>query len=602
MARTKLRIIFSVFSSIILLLPSCIQLDEENAIYNTNSLPLTCLQSAWPSNRAVTDNEGQGNFSEGDRIEVLAIGGNKRGTVQLEYTDGQWAPYLQRNEYGTGSLALSATFPVLTQDDSDPIMRKISVPIDQSSEISHAAADILFASTTISNTDVSAILQFSHALHRININLNGTIPDDLTIEVKSLAYGQISLENGMVVTDASANYVWMKPYRKSSNSYSIIVLPQTTKEFTSGEGLIRLTSKGKSASYIFNANAEKFNTGMQTTLNLMLNSEEEGDVDLDFSNQTYWVYGITAPNFPGRANIPSIQPWQQYIDDGIWFRYSYENSSSPLLDEIQYLTWKDGFGWFDCNKSFGYNGDGNMCWAATASNLIHWWMAQNSKYIEAYDQKYGREYEDFNRPEKYSKMEKDNQQHSEVFNFFKSSFSNQGSWETGGVNWFINGNKSKLIYCKRPDFHGFFSKVFSKDDVVAKETTNTSKENFNLWIKDAFRNNHAIGFAVYGFAGPNTGNHAMVIWGAEFDADGNVAFVYFCDNNFGEDEPNHASLKRYKVVYDKSNIPELKGDYAYLVPLDNIDGVPSKARSPFTSITQVDLRHDLWQKAFPEVK
>lgn len=276
--------------------------------------------------------------------------------------------------------------------------------------------------------------------------------------------------------------------------------------------------------------------------------------------------------------------------------------SPPLLLEEEYLTWKEDFGWFDCNKTFNYDGDGNMCWAAAASNLIHWWMAQNRKYIEAYDKEYGPEYKGIDRPEKYSKMTETNQQHSEVFNLFKSCFNNQGSWDTGGVNWYVNGNKQKLTYCKWQDFHGFFSKVFSKDDAVAKETYDTSKETFNQWIKDAFRYHQAIGFAAYDFAGRDTKSHSMVIWGAEFDAEGNVAFVYICDNNNSADEPNHASLKRYKVVYDKSTIPELKGDYAYISLLDNIDGTPSTTRFRFTSITLVDLRRDLWQKAFPDVK
>lgn len=73
-----------------------------------------------------------------------------------------------------------------------------------------------------------------------------------------------------------------------------------------------------------------------------------------------------------------------------------------------------------------------MCWAAAASNLIHWWMDQNREYIAAYDKKYGPEYGDLKRPEKYTRMTPENQQHSEVFNFFKSSFGNQGSWDTGG--------------------------------------------------------------------------------------------------------------------------------------------------------------------------
>lgn len=77
--------------------------------------------------------------------------------------------------------------------------------------------------------------------------------------------------------------------------------------FCSGEGLIRLTTEGKSASYTFNGNAEKFDAGMQTTLNLTLKTEDS-NVDLEFSNQTYWVYGVTAPDFPGKENIYSARP------------------------------------------------------------------------------------------------------------------------------------------------------------------------------------------------------------------------------------------------------------------------------------------------------
>lgn len=600
MTRTKLWTIFTVLSSSLLLLLSCSQ-QEENLFLPTDDLSLTCVQSTWTGTRATMDNEGQGSFSEGDRIEVRIAGGNKTAITPLEYTTGQWTPRLQRHEYGTGPLTLSALFPLQTQHEENLQQRDIHIPVDQSSEGNYSAADILFARTSIGITDASATLKFNHALHRININLKGNIPEDLVIEVKSLAGGQISLENGAVTTDASDGYVWIKPFRKSDYVYSLIILPQDTKAFTSGEGLVRLTTGGKSASYTFNGNAETFNPGMQTTLNLTLKTEES-NVDLEFSNQTYWVYGITVPTFPGKEELFYARPGIKEFEDGLWFRYANETMSPPLLLEEEYLTWKEDFGWFDCNKTFNYDGDGNMCWAAAASNLIHWWMAQNRKYIEAYDKEYGPEYKGIDRPEKYSKMTETNQQHSEVFNLFKSCFNNQGSWDTGGVNWYVNGNKQKLTYCKWQDFHGFFSKVFSKDDAVAKETYDTSKETFNQWIKDAFRYNQAIGFAAYDFAGRDTKSHSMVIWGAEFDAEGNVAFVYICDNNNSADEPNHASLKRYKVVYDKSTIPELKGDYAYISLLDNIDGTPSTTRFRFTSITLVDLRRDLWQKAFPDVK
>ena len=245
------------------------------------------------------------------------------------------------------------------------------------------------------------------------------------------------------------------------------------------------------------------------------------------------------------------------------------------------------------NKTFGYVGDRNMCWAATASNLLHWWIEHNRKYIEAYEVKYpGNPC-----PKGYRKMTETDQQHSEVFNFFKRMYPNKGSWETGGVNWFINGDKKNLNASNDESFPGFFCQVFSKKDVVATDTYNMSKKNFNDWMKDAFRNHKAIGFSVYGFSNANEGLHAMTVWGAEFDAEGNVAYLYFCDNNSAEDEPNHASLRRFKVVYEGTGTRE-----TYIAPLDNVDGTPVKRKSMVCTLTLVDLRQDIWQKAFPEIK
>lgn len=594
MTKPKLWTILTVFSNSILLLVSCYQ-QEENDLLSSNTLPLTCIQQTWAGTRAVIEDGGEGSFSEGDRIELLVAGEKKTATTQLEYTNGQWTPALQRDEYGTGKLTLSGLFPISAKGDGS-LAREINVPADQSSKSNHSAADILYASTTLNVTDVSATLQFKHALHRININLEGTIPDDLTIEVKSLANGQISLEDGTVTTNAGAGYTWLKPYQKSKTSYNVIILPQGAKVFSGDEGLIRLTSKGESASYKFNAQAEKFNAGMQTTINLTLKAEDGGGADMEFANQTYWVYGINSPNFPGKENVPSLPPHQQNgIEEGLWFRYSLQ-----LPNEEQYLTWKEGCGWYDSNKTFDYKGDGKMCWAAGAANLIHWWMEHNKKYIEAYDKAYGPEYNNMSRPEKYTKMTEQNQEHSEVFNFFKSSFGNKGGWDTGGINWFINGN-SQYIYPEIKNFHGFFSKVFKASDPIAVEIKNPSKENFNLWMKDAFKNNKAIGFSSFDFAGKGSGVHAMTIWGAEFDAEGNVEYIYFCDNNNSKTEPNHASLKRFKVVYVESTIPEIKGLMANLRALDYNDGTIPKS-FPFSSLTLVDLRHDLWRAKFPNIK
>lgn len=586
---TQFTKLFSMAACCMLLWTACYETDEYTTIGNENSFHLFCSKSAWDSNtRAVTDETGLGNFSENDRIEVRITSGQASTVRDMEYSNGQWTPTLNRSDYGQEALSLSALFPVLPTDGNDDAARYLSLPTDQNSIDYYETADILFGQTEVSAGQSSATLSFGHALHRLCINLKGTIPADLQIEVRSRTEGVISLINGTVIPNDDHTINWITPLKQNATTYTAIILPQDASVYHGTEGLLRLTSSGKSVVYPLNASIQNFLPGMQTQLNLTLKPGEE--VDLDFCNQKLWVYGISSPVFPGKENIKTYPVWASEFAEGEWLRYDYESIDLP--NEVNYLTWKEGCGWFDCNKTFNYDGDGQMCWAATASNLIHWWLDRNRPYVEAYEKKYGGE----PCPKGYRKMTKQDQQHSDVFNFFKQCYPNLGSWETGGVNWFINGDKTNLNYSYNETFPGYFHEVFSKDTPVAKEIKNTSKKNFNQWIKDAFRKNNAIGFSVYGFTGPNGRLHAMTIWGAEFDQEGNVAFIYFCDNNQSEDEPNHGSLRRYKVVYTDSDIQG-----TYIMPLDYNDGTLPSIKSPVCSVTQVDLRQDIWQTAFPEI-
>ena len=55
----------------------------------SDELTMTCVQASWTDTRAVTNDQGQGSFSEGDRIEVLATGNQQTANIQLEYTDNR---------------------------------------------------------------------------------------------------------------------------------------------------------------------------------------------------------------------------------------------------------------------------------------------------------------------------------------------------------------------------------------------------------------------------------------------------------------------------------------------------------------------------------
>lgn len=574
---------------------------DDNLLYYDNAdLIIECNRSlSWIEGRAVTEEDGSGNFTDGDCIEMLIKSGELNKIIRPEYKEGRWTPSLNRGDYSSEKINVSAIYPVLPFTDEGNMLRNITLPTDQSNIENHKSVDILYANAVAGLSDSYIRLQFSHAMHRICINLKGNVPEDLQVELLSVTDGYISLENGTVAGIESSVPQWMIPFKKGENSYMAIILPQDATSYHSGEGFVKLTSGGKTVHYTLDESINSFNQGMQTTINLTLKSAETGDVDTEFSNQTRWVYGVNAPNFPGKENIKTYNVGKYDVEEGIWLRYAYEKMYPPMPIEVQYLTWKDGCGWYDCNKSFEYEGDRNMCWAAAASNLIHWWLEHNREYIEAYDKLFGKDHANMKRPEKYTKMTKENQHHSEVFNFFKSSFRDKGSWDTGGVNWYINGDRKNLSP-EIINFNGFFSEVFTKDDKVAEEIKNMSKENFNKSMKDAFKNNKAIGFTSYDFAGKNTGVHALTIWGAEFDSDGNVEYIYFCDNNSSDIEPNHASLQRYKVVYVESTIPEIKGLIANLRALDYNDGTVPTSLLPFSSLTLVDLRQDVWQRFFKD--
>ena len=87
----------------------------------------------------------------------------------------------------------------------------------------------------------------------------------------------------------------------------------------------------------------------------------------------------------------------------------------------------------------------------------------------------------------------------------------------------------------------------------------------------------------------------MTIWGAEFDEEGNVSFLYFCDNNLSDNEPNYSAVRRFKVTYSDST------QGTYLVPLDYNDGTQPTVQTLICSVTLVDLRQDIWKAKYPNL-
>lgn len=149
-----------------------------------------------------------------------------------------------------------------------------------------------------------------------------------------------------------------------------------------------------------------FEAGKQVTIRLSLKES-----DARWANKKVWFHGITPPD---------EKEWK-LLFPGV---YSYAA-----------LGWKKEYGWFDCNKlnpTADPEGvlDGMMCWAATAANLLHWWMAQNKHYIELYGNKY-------KGPSCVYPSGK--AQESDIFQCFVDAFPDKAGKGDEGVNWCIHG-------------------------------------------------------------------------------------------------------------------------------------------------------------------
>lgn len=336
--------------------------------------------------------------------------------------------------------------------------------------------------------------------------------------------------------------------------------------------------------------------------------EAQSDTKDPFAGKTCWVYGVKAPDFPGRENIATYPIWwNKPFPEGEWMRYDYE--ALGLDTDRHQLTWADTCGWFDCNKTYEYDDapDNNMCWAAASSNLVHWWLVNNRRYIERYDSLYGKHY-DFERPseEFHAPVNKDYVgSKSEVFKFFISMFQNKAGWTSSGVNWFVNGNSANISAPFRDPstattFTGFFPKVFSKQDLVGEDSRNMEKENFNQLMKKAFTERKGIGIAVYDIAGTGTGLHSLTVWGAEFDENGYVSYIYYCDNNMPDQDANGASIERMAVTYLKNTSSTAGELVAHFMQLPKPQG-GKRYTYLVSALCLIDLRQDVWKKAFGDL-
>lgn len=560
------------------------------------------LNFSIASTRTSLDDSGAGSFSEGDRVGLYIDNGTAVDYRELTLTGGEWQPQLLRSDFGSGELTLAACYPALSAEAGEEPAAEFVLAADQSAE-GFAASDLLFAQRSLPAGSNRVEMSFTHAMHRLRIELSGD-EQVLAVGLRSRMKGRVDLLTGGLTP--AEEFGWITPRRNADGSYEAIIFPQSVESFRSDEGLLRITTSEREIIYkapetLDGAPLERFEAGRQLTLRLTLRKPSGGDSEL--ANRSLWVYGLSAPDFPGEDNLPTYDVVFDAgrIPAGVWFRQNYSDM------EIENLTWSEGCGWYDCNKSYDYAElDSSLCWAATASNLLLWWMTMNKEYIAAYDAAYygsktpsvvaaesGRVFE---RPAPEFKLFQDDaaSNRSPVFQFFKSLFSKSG-WETDGVNWFITGDIGMLqTNSLMWGFPGFFSEVFKQSDVIAEDSQRyPTGEVFNSFVTEALQSRKALSISPTDYNGSSVGNHAMTLWGAEYDENGIISYVYFCDNNLGDQDANGAVISRFQIVYDA----DMSKGYTYLQPLYR-----PTARMRIMSVGSVDLRRDIWAREYPSVQ
>ena len=250
-----------------------------------------------------------------------------------------------------------------------------------------------------------------------------------------------------------------------------------------------------------------------------------------------------------------------------------ENGDFRKSEEHGYIDYKAPFvakqGYFDVNKApFGSDKsiDLNLCFAAAASNTLHWYLQENRGVIE----KYIRENGDVTRivgGTAYSLSEildqKVEQQGSLIYQYFKEMY---GKNETGYytvplMDLFLNGytpkeDRKTNIEDKdlQPDARGgFLYGIIGTKPQTGMQSVN-SLSDFGNSLQHYLSNNFVVcmSYKALGY------NHVVTLWGAEYDERGILRAVYVTDSDDQDEtgEEKDVAMKRYTV--------KGKDDFSYL--------------------------------------
>ena len=247
-----------------------------------------------------------------------------------------------------------------------------------------------------------------------------------------------------------------------------------------------------------------------------------------------------------------------------------ENGDFRKTEDHGYIDYKapfeEGQGYFDVNKApFGTNKeiDRNLCFAAAASNTLHWYLRENKKEIEDYIEDNGDVIRTIG-ANTYSLREMLNQevgqQDSLIYQYFKEIYGNNetGYYTVPLMDLFLNGytpkeDRKTNIEDKdlQPDKRGgFLYGIIGTKPQTGMQFVNSLSDLGNS-LQHYLSNNFVVCLSYTTFSY----NHVVTLWGAEYDESGLLRAVYVTDSD-DQDETGvetDVAMKRY-VVKGKGNL------------------------------------------------
>lgn len=213
--------------------------------------------------------------------------------------------------------------------------------------------------------------------------------------------------------------------------------------------------------------------------------------------------------------------------------------------------------WYDTNKAkIGENTDidRNLCFAATATNMLQWWLEQNKDKIENYIQTHG----DIERKvgKKTYKISEfinnfpSDQENSLVFDYYKDMFgyNEKGFFSDLLLDLFINGYTPKKHggVNHKDDFKidnrgAFFHDIFNTE-LLTDRTYAGNYEDLSSRLKDFIGDNKIVGVSHTVF---NSYNHIVTLWGAEYNSRGKLVAIYVTDSD--DQNNDDIAMKRYLI-------------------------------------------------------